>query len=534
MDPIWIAVAFVLGLSARFVGLPPLVGFLIAGFVLNYIGFDGGDTLQQIADLGVTLLLFSIGLKLKLKTLLQPEIWAGTAIHTSVIVLLFGGIIFGLSYLGLSNFADLDPLAIFTISFALSFSSTVFAVKNLEDRGEMTAQHGRVAIGILIMQDILAVLFITFSTGKVPSVYAFLLLALIPARPLLMRLIDKCGHGEMLPLFGLFSALVLGAHAFELVGLKADLGALILGVLLANHPRAKEIANSLLSFKDILLVGFFLTVGMAGVPTLHDIGIAAFFVLLLPFKVALFYLLLTGFRLRKRPALFASLNLANYSEFGLIVAAIGYNNGWIGSEWLVTIALALSATLIGAAALNKASDSILHAYADFLARFESDKPHAEDMPIEPGNAEIAIMGVGSIGTGCYKELVEMFGEVVVGIEQCPEKSDNHLAAGRNIINADATDEDFWEKIRTGKRRKKIKAILLVMPDHRSNLYAAQKLYDAGYDGFVAALVNYPDQVEPLKELGVDVVYNVRAEAGVGFADSVAETLAERKISFAND
>jgi predicted Kef-type K+ transport protein len=530
MDPLWIAVAFVLGLGARIVGLPPLVGFLIAGFVLNYIGFEGGDTLQEIADLGVTLLLFSIGLKLKLKSLLRPEIWAGTAIHTTVIVLLFGVIIFGLSYLGLSGFAGLDPLAIFTISFALSFSSTVFAVKNLEDRGEFTAQHGRVAIGILIMQDILAVLFITISAGKMPTPYAFLLLALIPARPLLMRLIDKTGHGELLPLFGLFSALVLGAHGFELVGLKADLGALLLGMLLADHPRAKEIADSLLSFKDILLVGFFLTVGLAGVPTLQNMGIAAFFVLLLPIKIALFYLLLTGFRLRKRPALFASLNLANYSEFGLIVAVIGYNNGWIGAEWLVTLALALSATFIGAAALNKSADAILSTYAVFLGKFESGKPHADEVSIDPGNAEIIVVGVGSIGTGSYNELVEMFGEIVLGIEQCPDKSKIHHDAGRNIINGDALDDDFWEKVKAGKQGK-VKVVLLAMPDHFSNLYAAEKLREIGYDGFVAALVNYPDQVEPLKELGVDVVFNARAEAGVGFADSVAEILGDRKISF---
>ena len=71
MDPIFITIAFVLGFLVRQVGLPPLVGFLAAGFVLNGLGFEGGETLQTFADLGVTLLLFSIGLKLRLRNLLR-------------------------------------------------------------------------------------------------------------------------------------------------------------------------------------------------------------------------------------------------------------------------------------------------------------------------------------------------------------------------------------------------------------------------------------------------------------------------------
>ena len=129
----------------------------------------------------------------------------------------------------------------------------------------MQAMHGRVAIGILIIQDIIAVVFITISTGKVPSLWALALFALILLRPLLFMIMDRCGHGELIPLFGLVAALVLGAEAFDQVGLKADLGALILGVLLARHGRAGEISDSLLSFKDLFLVGFFLTDRFVGI-----------------------------------------------------------------------------------------------------------------------------------------------------------------------------------------------------------------------------------------------------------------------------
>jgi predicted Kef-type K+ transport protein len=84
-----VATAFALGIAARFVRLPPLVGFLIAGFVLRGAGFESSDALQRIADIGVTLLLFTIGLKLQIKTLLKPVVWAGATIHMALFVAVF-------------------------------------------------------------------------------------------------------------------------------------------------------------------------------------------------------------------------------------------------------------------------------------------------------------------------------------------------------------------------------------------------------------------------------------------------------------
>ncbi|GAM73145.1 glutathione-regulated potassium-efflux system protein kefB [Vibrio ishigakensis] len=126
------------------------------------------------------------------------------------------------------------------LGFALSFSSTVFAIKALQDKGEMNSVYGTLAIGILVMQDIFAVIFLTVSTGKIPEWYAIFLFALPLARPLLFKLLDKLGHGELLVLGGIFFALVTGAGLFELVGVKADLGALVLGMLLAGHKKLQS------------------------------------------------------------------------------------------------------------------------------------------------------------------------------------------------------------------------------------------------------------------------------------------------------
>ena len=168
-DVTWISLAFVLGFLARYINLPPLVGFLATGFVLNYLGITSGETLQKLADLGITLLLFTVGLKLNLKVLIRPQVWSVTILHISIIIVTFGALIFALALMSVSLFSGLDLKISLMLAFALSFSSTVFVVKSLEDKGEMRSLHGRIAIGILVMQDLAAVIFLAISTGKTPS-----------------------------------------------------------------------------------------------------------------------------------------------------------------------------------------------------------------------------------------------------------------------------------------------------------------------------------------------------------------------------
>jgi predicted Kef-type K+ transport protein len=523
----FLAIAFVLGFAARQVGLPPLVGFLAAGFTLNGLGFESGPLLVQFADLGVTLLLFSIGLKLKIETLLKPEVWAGASFHMAVTVVVFGLAIFALSTAGVHLFAGLTLATSALIAFALSFSSTVFAIKALEEKGEMQSLHGRVAIGILIMQDIIAVVFITVSTGKVPSVWALALFGLVLLRPLVFRIMDRCGHGELIPLFGLFAALVLGAEAFDMVGLKADLGALILGVLLAKHRRAGEISDSLMSFKDILLVGFFLNIGLSGTLSLGALMIALIFVLLLPFKMALFFALLTRFRLRARSSSLATFSLATYSEFGLIVAAIGVTNAWIAADWLAVIAIALAATFVLGSPLNAMAHGIYARFHDRLMPWESKTRHPEDQPIHAGEARIAVLGMGRIGTGAYDSMRARFGDIVIGLDSDPDKVSAHREAGREVILGDATDTDFWQRVQPDK----IHLIMLTLPQLSANLDMVRRLSDSPYDGRITAVARFPDEVEILEQAGVHLALDSFTEAGAGFAGHVRERFAAELAEF---
>ncbi len=517
-DIIAIGTAFLFGLGARLVGLPPLVGYLVAGFVLFGTGMQATPTLQGFSEFGVTLLLFSIGLKMRIGSLLMPQVWGVASLHMGVTVLLLAAGLYGFGSLGLALFSGLDVPLLFLIGFALSFSSTVFAVKVLEEKGEMNAVYGRIAIGILIMQDIAAVVFLAASTGKVPSLWALLLLvALVPLRPLLGRVLERCGHGELMILFGLTLALG-GAKVFELAGIKGDLGALVLGLLLSTHLSSAELARHLLGFKDLFLVGFFLTIGLSGPLSVEAVAVALLLVALVPLKVILFFWLLARFRLRARTAFLTSLSLANYSEFGLIVASVGAVNGWIDSEWLIIIAIALSISFILAAPLNTRSHQLYTRYREPLHGYEVVEVIPSERPINPGNVSVVIFGMGRVGGGAYQSIRERVGDAVLGVDIDKERVEQHRAAGENVIRGSVTDPDFWDRFRLDYT--KVDMVMLAMPNHLENLFAARQLRDLGYTGKLAAVAKYPDEVAALEEAGVDSAFNLYAEAGAGFADDV--------------
>ena len=514
-DPVWIITAFAFGYLGRLAGLPPLVGFLVAGFILNYLGAEGGDFLYEMADLGITLLLFTIGLKLEVRSLLRPVIWAGTTLHMLVVIAIFGTGLYWLGLTGLAVFADVDFRIALLIGFALSFSSTVFAVKVLEEKGEYTSKYGQLAIGVLIMQDIYAVLFLAMSTGKIPSPWALALFALIPLRGVLMHLMNRAGHSELLILLGL--ALAFGGWTlFSVVDVKGDLGALIMGALLAAHPAAAEMSKKLLGFKDLLLVGFFLSIGMSGTISVSALLVALGLAAVVILKVVLYFGLFTRFRLRAHTSLFASLALANYSEFGLIVGAIAVANGWLSSDWLVIIALALTLTFIAAAPLNARSRQLQKSLRAHITPFQTAVPLPEDAPIDPGDARIAIIGMGRVGTGAYETLKEQYGDWLVGLDIDPDTVSRHTAAGRKVIQGDATDDEFWE--RTGRGR--VAVVLLALSGQEQNLGVARGIRRRHDDGHIFAVVQYPEDAEELKAAGVESTWNLYAEAGNGFAEEV--------------
>ncbi|MCB9441651.1 MAG: cation:proton antiporter [Mycolicibacterium sp.] len=524
---LYLMITFGLGGVALALRLPPLVGFLAAGFVINALHLDKVPELEVVAGLGVTLLLFAIGLKLDVRILLRREVWLTTSVHLVISVVLGSIALWLAAVVGVSMLSGQSVRTIVLLAFALSFSSTVFVVKVLEERGESHALYGRVAIGVLVMQDIVAVVFLTATSGHLPSVWALTLVALWPITRALRKIWGQLGHGEMQSLFGIVMAFVPGYAWFSVVGLKGDLGALVVGVLLASHPAATELARSLFHIKELLLVGFFVSIGLTGLPDLPTVGVAVLMVALLPFKAGWYVVLLAMMKLRYRTAILAGLSLMNYSEFGLIVVSVGVSVGLLTQAWLVEISIAVALSFVVSALVNGRGHLMVEKIAARLPAQDETKLQPEERPADAGDAEVVVIGMGRVGFAAYQRMTEHYGLKVLGVDYDGPRIARLSAKGVHIVEGDATDLDFWNRLR---RSDSVRVAVLAMP---RNVGALESLRESGFSGEVAAVLRYEDEVAWAKDHGVDIAFNVYTGAGLELADQISGDIARGSIGSDN-
>ncbi len=519
-EPIIILCALLCGLAARAVGLSALVGYLAAGFVLHELGAQPTELMIELADIGVTLLLFSIGLKLRPADLLEVKVWGSTLTHMAIMMMAFTPLLLVASQL-LPGVTLATPQALL-IAFALSFSSTVFAIQVLQERGEMSSRHASLAIGVLLLQDVAAVMFIAISTGKVPAWTALGLLLLIPLRPVIIRLLSLCGHGELFTLFGLALA-VGGAELFEAVGVKGDLGALILGTLLAGNQKAKELGKNLLHFKDLFLVGFFLVIGMSGWPHPELIYIAIGIGLLAPLKAPLYFWLMARLHTPIRTALLSSVALSNFSEFGLIVIAIAARQGLVDAQWSAALSLTIAVSFLLSSAANMRIHDLYYRWHQALGRFQSSR--LQRRAADTSGAAIIVLGMGNIGTGAYTAMQEHHGEQVLGVDDNDSKLEQHFAKGRRVVAADASDPAFWAVVDLNQ----VEQVMLALTNHEENKVVGKLLRELGYGGLITAIVRFREEGEELKKYDISS-FNLFAEAGTGFAEHANATRPDTELN----
>jgi predicted Kef-type K+ transport protein len=517
VDGTWIISAFVFGLAARLLNLPPLVGFLMAGFVLNAAGAKSSELLEITRDLGITLLLFTIGLKLRISNMLRPEIWAGASIHMGLTATLLTGVLLGLGALGLPLVSELSFSTAALVAFALSFSSTVFAVKILDATGDTGSLFGRTAIGILIMQDVFAVIFMQLADDKAPSLWALGLLLLLPGRKIFYWLLEKAGHGEMLILLGTMFALGLGYGLFDALGIKGDFGALLVGVLLAPHAKAGQLYRAMMGFKDLFLVAFFLDIGISGDLNLGAFGLALVLAPFVVLKALLYVGVLTRLRMRAHSSLQVTFALANYSEFGLIVSYVAVQAGWLEPAWLVVIALAVALTFVLAVPLNMRSDRLSARIAPRLAGLESSEYLEEEKPLDAAVAEIVVVGMGRVGTGAYEEAERRRPGRVIGIDHDAATVARHREAGRNVICRDISAGGFPIRV-----SHDLRFILLAMDDHGAALRLTELIRNVRSDVRIVGMVRWDDEAEDLERAGAQAVCNLFTQAGAGLAREAIE------------
>ncbi|MGM0745612.1 MAG: cation:proton antiporter [Bacteroidota bacterium] len=524
MDIIWIGVAFLLGFAASRIHLPPLVGYLAAGLTLAAFGYESGEMLKEISHLGVLFLLFTVGLHIRLKNIIRYDILGIGIAHLIISTAIFTPISLLFGY---------GVEAAIIISITLGFSSTVLTAKNLERRNELGALYGRAAIGILIIQDLVAIAIIAYTGGGMPSIWGLSILALPLFRPLLINLLGVIRDDEVWMLFGLALALG-GASLFEFFNLSGELGALAAGMLLASDERADQIGRKMWGVKETFLVGFFMDVGLTGFPSFSDYYFIIVILLILPVKAILFYFLFMQFKFRARTGFLASISLTAYSEFTLIAGVVASQNGFIPESTMVILGLIVAISYVINAPITINEEKIWKRWQDFLLKFEREGRHPEHQTVSLGSAEFLIIGMGNAGRAAYDKLKEQ-GKPVVGMDIDPDRIEKNLEYGRRVVYGDIQDTDLWTNIDLSN----IKSVMIAMGNQDVKENATKTLRKAGFSGLIYVLTMREEEAEIMQKAGASAVSIPIKEAGERLAELSAEssekpTQIDLKIKKPND
>jgi len=497
----WIIVAFAAGLGARALRLPPLVGYLAAGMVLAAVGVEGSAVIDRIGDLGVALVLFIVGLDLRLRNLLEMEVIGVSSLH----IVLWTALVTGIGVA-----IGLPLMGALAVAAGLSASSLVLAAKSLEAQNDLRSYHGRVAIGIILVQTVVATTAIA-AMGEPPSPWALAVLPLLALRPVLKRLLNAVGRGEMLLLFGLALA-TSGSLLFGAVGLSSELGALVAGALLAGTDRTGDLSEAVSGLKDAFLPAFFLSVGLVGLPDASGLIVVAGLLGLLVVKGALYTGLFAAFRLRARTAFLASMPLTTYSGLSLIVASAAVAENLLPEATLTALALATAASYLVNAPFARRAPDLWPRVAPWLEKWQRSGRPRDARPETLGRARFVVVGMGRVGTAAYDYFADRM-QCPAGVDEDPGRLAEHRSNGRRVLYGDARDATLWSDLGL----ETVEAVVLALPDRDSTLAAVRALREAGFDGPVSALTTDPDGRAALIEAGASAVYLSGEQVGRALA-----------------
>ena len=499
---IWILGAFLAGQLCKILSIPVVIGFIFSGYFFKEFGLgDHGNILDVPAELGVELLLFSIGLKIKPASLLNRSLFIVFFVHTITVLFIY-------LFLLLISF----PLQLkILICLALTFSSTIIASKALESRKEATTFHGRLALVILVFQDILALVLLVYTSGNNWNLSSLYLLCLPILIPLVKLLIEKMATSDELELLAtILVALYLGATLFKNAGLTGEIGALTVGMLLANYKIADRLSGQIWSVRELLLLAFFVSLGMS-LKINFDIVLQSLFVVsLLFFKTLILFCLLLAFKLRAYTSFLIVISLATYSEFSIILISDFLENEILSERDYSILIFSVSLSFVIGAILNKHVHLIYEFLEYYLVKFERNKHHPDEQPHTCGGADIMVLGMGRVGQPIFENLAQN-GVKVVGFDADTNIVKEHLLQGRRVTYADAEDPGFWSALRFGS----LKAIVLALPEYNTQNWCIQQARKFGFCGKIIVPTRSQGDPDILRKSGADEIYDAYQAAGIG-------------------
>ncbi|MCP1758910.1 cation:proton antiporter [Bradyrhizobium japonicum] len=475
--------AWMLGLLAHFSRQPLILAYLIAGFCIGPFGagwVKSQESISVISELGLIFMLFMIGLEIDLKKIVR----AGKVILFAAGGQLLGGCVLGvLFFVGIGLSLGGGHFDAIYLCVACALSSTVIIVKVLYEKRELDTLPGRITLGVLVLQDIFAILFlavqpslanlevsvILLSIGRVAVLVAA---ALLVSRYVLPRLFHQIARRPELILLGALAWCFLVAETAERLSLSREMGALIAGVSLSTFPYALDVTAKVTTLRDFFITLFFVALGMTiPVPGLSVIGlalmIAAFTVVSrLVTTFTPLYLMKQGLRASLLPAL----NLAQISEFSLVVIQTGVADHHIAAETANAASFAFVVLAVLSTFVMTRSDEITRWAIGPLKRIglrdlDHGNGHAEDEH-EGGHGEarrIVILGFFRAASALLAEIerqAPVLLEQITVIDFNPNVYKTLLSRGLHVIYGDISSADTLLHAGVGNSEM----IILSVPD----------------------------------------------------------------------
>lgn len=480
------------GLLAKALRQPVIVSYIIVGVVggpavLGLVSAEE-DEIKLLAKLGIAILLFLVGLKLDIHLIRAiGPVALLTGLGQVILTAVLG---FGLALL-----LGWDLTSAIYIAVALTFSSTIIVVKLLGDRRELDQLHGRLAVGVLIVQDILVVLaMLTIVTVGQPGeqalaseiavtlgggVVLFGVVALL-ARFVLPRLLEWMAKNQELTLvFGVSWAVALAAISAWL-GLSMEIGAFVAGVALASTPYRESLGARMVSLRDIMILFFFIELGSSltldgAVSQLLPALLVTLFILVGKPAIVLLVMTLQGYR--ATVALRTGLTLAQISEFSLILIALGYSLGQVNEDVLSLITLVAIFTITISTYFISYQDKLIALLQPLVAPLESRfrKGAEEDAQRHPYDA--IVIGAGRLGSDIVRGLRGEGAELLV-VDLDPRALKSVAPSGVDTLYGDAGDPDFIKVLPVHET----KTVVCAAPDRSTNLVVLESLQRLGYEG----------------------------------------------------
>ncbi len=532
-----LGVATVAAVAATLLRQPIVVAFIFVGVFVGPAGINLVPADSEFVDLfgrvGIALLLFVVGLKLDPALIRTAGFVAVISGLGQVIITTIIGLLITMAF-------GVDLLSAFYISLALTFSSTVIIVKVLSDRREIDSLHGRIALGILIVQDIVVIVALTLLSGLQGAEGAGTTLeqlglsllrgaALVAAMIIVARFVfpllepRMITTPEVLVLGGIAWAVLMAAGA-TWAGFSAEMGAFVAGVVLATKRPRQLVAARLTTVRDFLLLFFFVSLGVhLHLSDLQDQLLAAIglslFVLVGNPLIVMGIAIAMGFR--ARTGLVAGMALAQISEFSFILMALGLDLGHVDESTLALVTLVGLITFAASTYMITYANQIYRFLQPVMNKIERPVAHREDEILDEADqpVEVLVFGTGRLGTVILSRLREI-GVEAMGVDFDPVAVRRLQDLGFHMRFADVEAPEFLQGLPLSSARIAVSTIRA--PDIEVGLLEALREHD--FSRPVLLTSQSAATAHRLEDLGATLVLLPFEAAGERASEMIEETL----------